>query len=74
MCGEQECCTPLCPWHHLHVPALCASHKVYMGRCCPTLFKPARCALSGKWVGSCCWSMGGFATPAPTPLHSGGDL
>ena len=45
-CREQQCRTPLCPRHDLHAGALCASHRVCIGRRCPTLFDTAE---EGNW-------------------------
>ena len=45
--------SPWSAWRDLHTGALCASHRDYMGRRCPTLLDPARCAGSGRagWGG-----------------------
>ena len=44
---------PPCPRYNLHVGALCASHKVCMGRRCSTIYSPARCAGSDTGGGGC---------------------
>ena len=68
---EQQCRTPQCPLHDLHAGALCASHRVCMGRPCPTLLVPARCAVGGRggWGSLLLVACGAapFGAEAPTP-------
>ena len=44
--GGRNAATPCAPG--IARRALCAWHRVCMGRCCPTLFNPARCACEGQ--------------------------
>ena len=64
---------PPVPLHDLHEGALCTSHKVCMGRRCPTLLAPARCAGGGMCgcgsllPGACGAAPSGASAPALAP-------
>ena len=70
-CLEQQCRTPWCPLHDLHAGAMCAWHRVCMGRRCPTLLVLARCAGGGRggWGSLLPAACGAapFGAEAPTP-------
>ena len=75
-CLEQQCRTPRCPLHDLHAGARCTSHRLCMGRRCPTLLVPAHSAGGGRCgCGSLppgAYGAAPFGASAPAPASRAG--